>query len=155
MKINSIGNSAIQVQIDGEDYSVADIVHKELLNVKHVKFAGVAPPHPLIKTLTLQIHTDGADENGLLKDAVTNAKRRLQEILEAAQETFPDAIPPKKVLAPRSEPGLPDEPKKEEKDELGQGQAVVDESRAEASSSPPETTESQAPSTLAQSSSSS
>jgi DNA-directed RNA polymerase subunit L len=92
MKINSLGNDAIQIQIDGEDYSVADIVHKELLGVKHVKFAGVAPPHPLIKTLTIQVHTDGGDANELLKQAVTNAQARTKEILDAAISEFPDAV---------------------------------------------------------------
>lgn len=94
MKINSIGNDAIQIQIEGEDYSVADIVHKELLGVKHVKFAGVAPPHPLIKTLTIQVHTDGGDANDLLKQATANAQAITQEILEAARSEFPDAIKP-------------------------------------------------------------
>lgn len=94
MKISSIGSEAIQVQIDGEDYSVADIVHKELLAIKHVKFAGVAPPHPLIKTLTVQIHTDGGEPNELLKQAVTNAQEKTKEILDAAKKEFPDAVRP-------------------------------------------------------------
>ena len=75
--------------MDGEDYSVADIVHKELLNVKHVKFAGVAPPHPLIKTLTLQIHTDGADANKVLRDALAACQAKLADLLVVAKQTFP------------------------------------------------------------------
>lgn len=98
MKISSIGSEAIQVQIDGEDYSVADIVHKELLGIKHVKFAGVAPPHPLIKTLTVQIHTDGGEPNELLKQAVTNAQEKTKEILDAAKKEFPDAVRPVRTL---------------------------------------------------------
>jgi len=107
MKINSLGNDAIQVQIDGEDYSVADIVHKELLSVKHVKFAGVAPPHPLIKTLSIQVHTDGsagADANELLKEAVTNALERMGEIMDVTTKVFPDAIKPTVSHALPSEP---------------------------------------------------
>lgn len=92
LQINSVGHSAIQVQIDGEDYSLADIVHKELLNVKHVKFAGVAPPHPLIKTLTIQVHTDGADANKVLKEAVKMSQERVSELLSVAKKAFPDAI---------------------------------------------------------------
>ncbi len=105
-KINSIDSDAIQVQIDGEDYSVADIVHKELLSVKHVKFAGVAPPHPLIKTLSIQLHTDGsagADANELLKEAVTNAMERMDEIMDATKKVFPDAIKPTVSRAPPSQ----------------------------------------------------
>jgi DNA-directed RNA polymerase subunit L len=107
MKINSIGSDAIQVQIDGEDYSVADIVHKELLSVKHVKFAGVAPPHPLIKTLSIQLHTDGSagpDANELLKEAVTNALERMEEIMDATKKAFPEAIKPTVSHPPSSEP---------------------------------------------------
>lgn len=103
MKINSIGSDAIQVQIDGEDYSIADIVHKELLNVRHVKFAGVAPPHPLIKTLSIQVHTDGsagAEANELLKEAVSQAQAKMNEIMEAAKEAFPDAIKPVRSRPP-------------------------------------------------------
>src|SRR5579863_4087946 len=104
MKINSLGNEAIQIQIDGEDYSVADIVHKELLGVKHVKFAGVAPPHPLIKTLTIQVHTDGGNANELLKQAVSNASEKTQEILEAVKKEFPDVL----KQSPRSEKAVPE-----------------------------------------------
>jgi DNA-directed RNA polymerase subunit L len=94
MKISSIGRDAVQIQIDEEDYSVADIIHKELLAVKHVKFAGVAPPHPLLKTLTIQLHTDGEDANELLEQAVGNAQKRAKEILDAAKKEFPDALKP-------------------------------------------------------------
>lgn len=113
MKINSIGGDAIQVQIDGEDYSVADIVHKELLSVKHVKFAGVAPPHPLIKTLSIQVHTDGsagADANELLKEAVTNAMERMDEIMNATKKVFPDAIKPTVSRVTPSEPQAKEAP---------------------------------------------
>ncbi len=96
MKINSVGTNAVQVQIDGEDYSIADIVHKELLNIKRVKFAGVAPPHPLIKTLMIQVHTDGIDANKVLNEAVDSAQEKLSELLSVAKQTFPDAfrLPP-------------------------------------------------------------
>ncbi len=94
LKINSLGNNAIQVQIDGEDYSVADIVHEELLGEKHVKFAGVAPPHPLIKTLVIQVHTDGADANKALKEAVRMSQEKVSELLSVAVQTFPDAAKP-------------------------------------------------------------
>ncbi len=92
LKINSIAEKAIQVQVECEDYSVADILHKELLSTKHVKFAGVAPPHPLLKVLTMQIHTDGADANSILNEALTNAGKKLDELLSLAKQAFPDSI---------------------------------------------------------------
>jgi DNA-directed RNA polymerase subunit L len=106
LKINSLSKEAIQVQIDGEDYSICDILHKELLNLKHVKFAGVAPPHPLIKTLTLQFHTDGADGNKILAEAIQNANKKLDDLLRLGQQSFPM---PKRPAGP-TEQGLDSRP---------------------------------------------
>jgi len=89
VKVVSIADNALQIQIDKEDYSVADIVHKELLNVKHVKFAGVPPPHPLLKTLTVQVHTDGTAPMKLVNEALDLAKERVAELLKEANDVFP------------------------------------------------------------------
>ena len=91
LKVNSIAENAISVQIDKEDYSVADIVHKELLSVKHVKFAGVPPPHPLIKTLTIQIHTDGSKPTKALLEAIEISQEKISELLSAAKQAFPSS----------------------------------------------------------------
>jgi DNA-directed RNA polymerase subunit L len=121
MKISSLGNDAIQVQLDGEDYSVADIIHKELLSIRHVKFAGVAPPHPLIKTLTIQLHTDGSDANDLLKEAIVNAEGRTEEILNEIKKQFPDSVKPMKPPALKEKSVTPAqaEPAPEEKEQVG------------------------------------
>jgi DNA-directed RNA polymerase subunit L len=89
LKINSVGDGAIQVVIEKEDYSLADIVHKELMNVKHVKFAGVPPPHPLIKTLTLEISTDTNKPTKALEEALNISQQRVAELLKLAKEIFP------------------------------------------------------------------
>lgn len=91
LKINPAGEGSIKVEIEREDYSLADIVHKELLNVKHVKFSGVAPPHPLIKTLTLEISTDSNNPTKALKEALELSKGRVSELLILAREAFPQA----------------------------------------------------------------
>lgn len=89
LKLDSIAENAISVQIDKEDYSLADIVHRELLNVKHVKFAGVPPPHPLIKTLTIQVHTDGSKPTKALLEAIEISQGKVSELLAAARQAFP------------------------------------------------------------------
>jgi len=89
LKLQSSADNAIQIQIDKEDYSIADIVHRELLNVKHVKFAGVPPPHPLIKTLTIQLQTDGADPRKVLGEALELSQSRIKDLLKLGLETFP------------------------------------------------------------------
>jgi DNA-directed RNA polymerase subunit L len=92
VKVVSIADNAVQIQIDKEDYSIADIVHRELLNVKHVKFAGVPPPHPLIKTLTVQVHTDGASPMKLVNEALDLAKDQVAELLKETNDAFPRAL---------------------------------------------------------------
>ena len=89
IKIVSVAENALQIQIDKEDYSLADIVHRELLNVKHVKFAGVPPPHPLLKTLTVQVHTDGTAPMKLVNEALDLAKNKVSVLLKEANEVFP------------------------------------------------------------------
>lgn len=106
LKLQSSSDNAIQIQIDREDYSIADIVHRELLNVKHVKFAGVPPPHPLIKTLTIQLRTDGADPKAVLADALALSQKRVGELLKLSLEIFPRA--PKSSPVEKSSEGRPE-----------------------------------------------
>jgi len=89
LKIIPVGQGAVQVLIEKEDYSIADIVHKELMNVKHVKFAGVAPPHPLIKTLTIEVSTDSNKPTKALEEALKLSQDRVAELLKLAKEIFP------------------------------------------------------------------
>jgi len=106
LKINSVGDGALQVIIEKEDYSIADIVHKELMNVKHVKFAGVPPPHPLIKALTIEVSTDSTNPTKQLEEAIELSRRTVAELLKQAKEIFP--MPP---------PGsVPPEQREQEKD---------------------------------------
>ena len=91
LKINPAGEGSIKVEIEREDYSLADIVHKELLNVKHVKFSGVPPPHPLIKTLVLEVSTDSTNPTKALKEALVLSQNRVSELLVLAKEAFPQA----------------------------------------------------------------
>ena len=40
------GEREFTVEVTGEDYSLGEIIHHELLDEKNVTFAGVLPPHP-------------------------------------------------------------------------------------------------------------
>ena len=88
-----MADGALQVVLEKEDYSIADIVHKELMNVKHVKFAGVPPPHPLIKTLTIEVSTDTSKPSKALEEALQLSQERVAELLKIAKEIFPLAPP--------------------------------------------------------------
>ena len=107
-----MADGALQVVIDKEDYSIADIVHKELMSVKHVKFAGVPPPHPLIKTLVIEVSTDSNKPTKALEEAVQTSQAKVAELLKLAKEMFPLApqgsVPPEELegresVAPTSE----------------------------------------------------
>jgi DNA-directed RNA polymerase subunit L len=127
LKLIPMNEETLQVQIENGDYSVSDIIHKELLEVKHVKFAGVAPPHPLIKRLLIQIQTDGElSPDKALEKALQGAQKTVTELLEMARKTFPDV--PQLLL----------------KETLGNVPAASESSvRAPTVSDPPQTTENQ------------
>ncbi len=93
LKLNSVADGALQVVIDKEDYSIADIVHKELMNVKHVKFAGVPPPHPLIKTLMIEVSTDTSKPTKVIEEALQLSQEKVADLLKIAKEIFPLAPP--------------------------------------------------------------
>lgn len=81
------------MQIEKEDYSIADVIHRELLNVKHVKFAGVPPPHPLIKALTIQVHTDGVKPSKAVLEAIDLSQQKVSELLSLSRRIFPERVP--------------------------------------------------------------
>jgi DNA-directed RNA polymerase subunit L len=120
LKITEVADGAVQVVIDKEDYSIADIVHKELMNVKHVKFAGVPPPHPLIKSLTIEVSTDTSKPVKAVEEALELSRERVAELLKLAKEIFP-------LAPPGSVP-----PEEQERGGSGQGsEAAVVESASE------------------------
>src|SRR2546428_14148263 len=90
LKLIPMSESVIQVQIEGVDYSISDIVHKELLSVKHVKFAGIAPPHPLLKILTIQVHTEGISPRTAVSEAAKTSTDKVEELLKVVRQTFPN-----------------------------------------------------------------
>jgi len=69
------------VEIMGEDYSLAEIVHHELLEEKSVTFAGVLPPHPLIKKLVLKVRTQRMKPEKAFVNSVQRAIGTTQELL--------------------------------------------------------------------------
>jgi DNA-directed RNA polymerase subunit L len=68
------------VEIMGEDYSLAEIVHHELLEEKSVTFAGVLPPHPLIKKLVLKVRTQRMKPEKAFVNSVQRAIGTTEEL---------------------------------------------------------------------------
>ena len=77
------GEKAFTVEIVGEDYSLAEIVHHELLDEKSVTFAGVLPPHPLIKKLVLKVKAQRIKPEKAFSNSVERAVTTTHELLDS------------------------------------------------------------------------
>ena len=71
------------VEVTGEDYSLAEIVHHELLDEKNVTFAGVLPPHPLIKKLVVKVRAQRIKPEKALLASLERAQVSTHELLDA------------------------------------------------------------------------
>ena len=76
------------VEITGEDYSLAEIVHYELLEEKSVTFAGVLPPHPLIKKLVLKVRSQRVKPEKAFSNSVERAVGTTQELLSSMKKAL-------------------------------------------------------------------
>jgi DNA-directed RNA polymerase subunit L len=70
----------LTVEITGEDYSLAEIIHHELLDEKSVTFAGVLPPHPLIKKLVLKVRAQRIKPEKAFSNSVDRAMETTKEL---------------------------------------------------------------------------
>jgi DNA-directed RNA polymerase subunit L len=76
----------LTVEITGEDYSLAEIVHHELLEEKSVTFAGVLPPHPLVKKLVLKVRAQRIKPEKAFVNSVQRAIETTQELYEGVKD---------------------------------------------------------------------
>ena len=74
------------VEVTGEDYSLAEIVHHELLDEKNVTFAGVLPPHPLIKKLVVKVRAQRIKPEKALIASLQKAQASTRELLDAVNK---------------------------------------------------------------------
>ena len=79
------------VEVTGEDPSLAEIVHHELLNEKNVTFAGVVPPHPLLKKLIVKVRAQRIKPEKAFLTSVERAETNAHELLEEAQKVLSGA----------------------------------------------------------------
>jgi len=78
----------LTVEITGEDYALAEIVHHELLEEKSVTFAGVIPPHPLVKKLVLKVRAQRIKPEKAFVNSVQRAAETTQELFESVQKAL-------------------------------------------------------------------
>jgi DNA-directed RNA polymerase subunit L len=76
------------VEVTGEDYSLAEIVHHELLDEKNVTFAGVLPPHPLIKKLVVKVRAQRIKPEKALIASLERSQVNSRELLNAVNKAI-------------------------------------------------------------------
>lgn len=76
------------VEITGEDYSLAEIVHHELLEEKSVTFAGVLPPHPLIKKLVLKVRAQRIKPEKAFSNSVERAMETTNDLYSSVKKAL-------------------------------------------------------------------
>jgi len=89
LKLATKGSDGLEVEIEGEDISITQIVLDELWKEKTVAFAGVHSPHPLFRKQLLSIRTKQGDPYQTFLAGITRAEafvKELQEALKAALE---------------------------------------------------------------------
>jgi DNA-directed RNA polymerase subunit L len=88
VQTTSEDEKGLTVEITGEDYSLAEIVHHELLEEKSVTFAGVLPPHPLIKKLVLKVRAQRIKPEKAFANSVERAIETTQELLDGVKKAL-------------------------------------------------------------------
>jgi len=88
VQTTSDNEKGLTVEIVGEDYSLAEIVHHELLEEKSVTFAGVLPPHPLIKKLVLKVRAQRVKPEKAFVNSVQRAIETTQQLYESVESAF-------------------------------------------------------------------
>ena len=88
VQTTSEDEKGLTVEIMGEDYALADIVHHELLEEKSVTFAGVIPPHPLIKKLVLKVRSQRIKPEKAFRNSVDRAAETTRELLESTKKAL-------------------------------------------------------------------
>lgn len=86
IQTTSEDEKGLTVEITGEDYSLAEIVHHELLEEKSVTFAGVLPPHPLIKKLVLKVRSQRIKPEKAFANSVQRALDTTQELFDSVKK---------------------------------------------------------------------
>ena len=85
VQVSREGEREFTVEVTGED---AEIIHHELLDEKNVTFAGVLPPHPLIKTLVIKIRAQRIKPERAFIAGLEKAQANAHELLEATTKAF-------------------------------------------------------------------
>jgi DNA-directed RNA polymerase subunit L len=88
IQVSREGEREFTVEVTGEDYALADIIHHELLEEKNVTFAGVLPPHPLLRKLVVKVRAQRIKPEKAFVASLERARASTHELLEAVNKAF-------------------------------------------------------------------
>jgi DNA-directed RNA polymerase subunit L len=88
VEVSRQGEREFTVEVIGEDYSLAEIIHHELLDEKNVTFAGVLPPHPLIKKIVIKIRAQRVKPERAFIGGLEKAQANAHELGETITKAF-------------------------------------------------------------------
>jgi DNA-directed RNA polymerase subunit L len=81
-------DKAFTLEVVGEDYALAEIIHHELLNEKNITFAGVLQSHPLIKRLVVKVKAQRIKPEKALLTSIENSKIATNELLKVVTQAL-------------------------------------------------------------------
>ena len=87
-QVTKISKKEIELRIEDEDYSLADVLRQELLTSEEVDFAGVMPPHPLLRRLVIRVRSKKGSPMKCIEEGALRAAKRVKELREAAEKTL-------------------------------------------------------------------
>lgn len=76
------------MNIIGEDISVSEIVHHELLEDERVIFAGAVQKHPLLRELVMRIETRTTKPTEVLVSSCLKATEKATDILSETRRSL-------------------------------------------------------------------
>ena len=88
-QVTEVSKREIELRIEDEDYSIADILRHELVSMEDVEFAGIKPPHPLLRRVVIRVRAKKGSPMKCIEEGALRAAKRVKELREAAEKALP------------------------------------------------------------------
>ncbi|AWR97658.1 DNA-directed RNA polymerase subunit L [Acidianus sulfidivorans JP7] len=83
IKILKSTDTYLELQIDGEDHTLGNLIAEILRDTKGVVYASYYQPHPLIQSIVIKVLTNGEIKPmGAIKEAIEKAENYTNSFIE-------------------------------------------------------------------------